>query len=126
MRGVGTINFSNLTPGTYNLVLYSQGGTYTGAQFGTTFTFGGTARTATENNNTAFTQGANYVEYTNLTVGAGGTLNGTFLATTGGEADFNGAQLQLVTAVPEPSTFAWMAVGIGALMAFVRRRRLTA
>ncbi|HVU27576.1 MAG TPA: PEP-CTERM sorting domain-containing protein [Verrucomicrobiae bacterium] len=136
---VTTETLNNVPDGVYDLFLY---GSNTGQDRGVTFNVNGVIQSTVNANvvgaeaaPTAFTEGVNYVEYDNLVV-SGGTLSFTYTANqainrTGQpsdnygvnlEADFNG--LQLVQVVPEPSTMAFVGIGLaGGLFRIIRRRR---
>ena len=105
---------SNVPPGTYSLYLYGKNSDNSGnnANRGTTFT-AFTSSTAASTRSTvnsvtsAFTQGNDYVEFTNLVVGTNGQINFTYTANaaatgvTGNmEGDFNGVQLVGVEVLP--------------------------
>lgn len=132
---LGTFTLGHVAQGTYDLYLYGANYDYTrGAAFNIT-EGGGTAVggfTSTLNGAYGGTKGGpfilgdNYVEFANITVGADGTISGTWgdpgvnpISGLSGEGDFNG--LQLVT-VPEPSTFALIGLGIGGLLSLRRRK----
>jgi len=110
----GALKFTGVPSGTYNLALYGADGSY--ADRGTTFVVhdalngnhtGSTLNTPPE---TALAQGNNFVLFTNVHV-AGGTLtvdiNANPSAHGGGntEADFNAAQIQLVSYDPPVAGF---------------------
>jgi PEP-CTERM motif-containing protein len=117
----GTLN--NVSAGTYNLFLYvanrSNDPGFDKIDSGTVQVTpsGGSPISLNYANiqgSTVFTAGADYLEFANLAVGAGGTVSFSITGTGNGgnEADFNGLQLQ---AVPEPSTFALAGLGLVSL-----------
>jgi hypothetical protein len=126
----GAFSLHNVPAGTYDLYLY--GANYDDDR-GARFTVG--SQTVTIYNNpgvdgqhpgTSFDLGANYTMFHGISPDGSGNITGTWdgqftNAITGqsGEGDFNG--LQLVTLIPEPSTFALLGLGLTGL-AFVRRR----
>jgi len=130
---LGSFTLNNVAAGTYDLFLYGANYDYNrGAAF-TITEGGGTAVggfTSTLNGlyggtqHGGFVLGDNYVEFTGVTVGADGTISGTWGTVNNpvglsGEGDFNGLQL---VAVPEPSTLAFLGLGLAGLLA-VRRRK---
>jgi hypothetical protein len=137
-----TGTFNNVAAGTYDLYLYGynypdgdRGTTFTASigatSYGTLSTIGLNANavggTTAEN---AFTAGADYVEFTGLTLASIGQIQFTFAANAAinrpnglgdysgvnGEGDFNG--VQLVSVVPEPSAYAFIALGSVFLLGF--------
>ncbi len=107
--GVVTETLNNVPTGTYNLYLYGKNYPY--ADRGTAFSVNvgstsyGTQSTVCSSDS-AFTLGNDYVEFTNIVIGAGGgtiTFTYTSGAHGGGEGDFNG--LQLVTVRPSAVNF---------------------
>jgi len=132
---LGTFTLGSVPQGTYDLYLYGANYDYTrGAAFDIT-EGGGTpvgGFTKTLNGSQGGTKGGpfilgdNYVEFADITVGADGTISGTWgdpgtnpISGLSGEGDFNGLQL---VEVPEPSTFALIAGGIGSVLALRRRK----
>jgi PKD repeat protein len=119
--GTGALKFAGVPNGTYNLALYGSDGTY--ADRGTTFVVhdpqNGNQAKSTLNAAppTALAQGNNYVLFTNVHV-SGGTLtvdiNANPSAHGGGntEADFNAAQIQLVSYDPPVAGFSGMPTNI--------------
>jgi hypothetical protein len=101
---------SNVPAGSYNLYLYGKNDDVGDADRGTAFT-ASTSLTAATTQSTvnsvtsAFTQGNDYVEFTNLVVGADGRITFTYTANTAAtahhnpqnEGDFNGLQLVTTT-----------------------------
>lgn len=106
---VVTETLNNVPTGTYNLYLYGKNYPY--ADRGTAFTVTvGAAAYGTQStvcsSDSSFTRGNDYVEFTNIVIGAGGgaiTFTYTSGANGGGEGDFNG--LQLVTVQPSAINF---------------------
>ena len=106
---VVTETLNNVPTGTYNLYLYGKNYPY--SDRGTAFSVNaGTNSYGTQStvcsSDSAFTRGNDYVEFTNLVIGAGGgTITFTYTSGTngGGEGDFNG--LQLVTVQPASINF---------------------
>jgi autotransporter-associated beta strand protein len=103
-----TETLSQVPPGTYDLYLYGRNYPY--ANRGTAFSVsvGATSygtQSTVGSSDTGFTQGNDYVEFTNVVVGSGGTITFTYAAGAagGGEGDFNG--LQLVTVQPHAVNF---------------------
>lgn len=122
-----TGSLNNVATGTYNLFLYVANFN-TQAQFdkvdsGTISVNGGTPVSyANIQGSTSFTAGADYLEFAGVTPSTG-TISFSIAST--GEVDFNGLQLQAVTA-PEPSSYALMLGGLGVLALALHRRRLNA
>lgn len=121
--GVATETLHNVQPGSYDLYLYGQNGTYNGR--GAVFTFDGVSESAINRNGsgTAFVEGANYVVFTNITLASAGSITFTYAGGpgVGGEGNFNGLQLQLV---PEPSTCLLFGLGaIGGTLLAIRRKQ---
>jgi len=131
-----TLTLNGIANGTYNLFLYDSNGV--NANRGGTFTVDGNSLSTVNSTNgngqsAVFINGQNYVEFTDLTV-TGNTIaialapnpvttpNQTDYSGPNGEADFNGLQLQSVVAVPEPTTWASMFLGLG-FLGFVMRQR---
>jgi hypothetical protein len=133
---MGTFILQNVAPGTYTLYLY--GADYNndrGTSFGLDPSNGGTpdqGLSSTLNDQSApgvtlaFSEGANYVIFTNVHPDAGGNISGSFIpnpvdgignSNLPGEADFNGLQL---IATPEP---ALAVIVIAGYVVVVRRRR---
>jgi PKD repeat protein len=112
--GAGALKFTGVPDGTYNLALYGTDGTY--ADRGTTFVVhdsqNGNQSKSTLNAapQTALALGNNFVLFTNVQV-SGGTLtvdinaNPSAHGSGNTEADFNGAQLQLVSYDPPMAAF---------------------
>ncbi len=98
---------NNVPAGTYILYLYGKNGeTY--ASNGSTFgvSVGGTSYGSLSTLNTVtsvFTEGNDYVVFSNVVVGASGTITFTYTANTAvtTEGDFNGVQLVQVSGTPE-------------------------
>ena len=125
-NGVCTETLNNVPAGTYNLYLYGQNGTYNDR--GVWFTLDGVSQAAVNRNGSgaAFIYGANYVEFTNITLASQGVISFTYSGGAGvsGEGSFNGLQLEVV---PEPSTCALLGMGaIGSALIVRRRNRGTA
>lgn len=132
---LGTFTLGHVAAGSYDLFLYAANYDYTrGAAFNITEGGGTAVGGFTSALNGAhggtkggpFILGDNYVEYANITVGADGTISGTWgdpgvnpVSSLSGEGDFNGLQL---VALPEPSAFALIGLGISGLLC-VRRRK---
>jgi hypothetical protein len=127
----GTFTLHHLPAGTYTLFLYGANYDNTrGAAFSIT-TGGGTAlsgitQTINTGQRTTFVLGDNYVEYTGVIPNGNGDISGSWgdvsnpISGLSGEGDFNGLQL-IAQAVPEPSIFALVGLGMGGLA--LRRRR---
>lgn len=115
-----TCALSNVAPGVYHLYLYGKNGNRDFADRGTTFNVwsggNGYGPQSTSNGLTgAFVRGNDYVVYTNLSVGADGTITFTYAANTAvvraaGSADYSGTNsqgnfngLQLVCVSSSPS-----------------------
>ena len=101
-NAVVTEALNNVPVGTYNLFLYGKNYPY--ADRGTAFSVSvgatsyGTQSTVCSSTS-VFTEGNDYVEFTNIVIGAGGgTITFTYAsgAHGGGEGDFNGLQLVMV------------------------------
>jgi PKD repeat protein len=112
--GAGALTFTGLPNGTYNLALYGADGSY--ANRGTTFVIhdsqNGNQSKSTLNAapQTALAQGNNFVLFTNVHVSGGSLIvdiNANPSAHGGGntEADFNAAQIQLVSYDPPVAGF---------------------
>jgi len=112
--GTGALKFSGVPTGTYNLALYGADGSY--ANRGTTFVIhdsqNGNQSKSTLNAapQTALAQGNNFVLFTNVHVSGGSLIvdiNANPSAHGGGntEADFNAAQIQLVSYDPPVAGF---------------------
>ena len=109
-----SLQFHGVPDGTYNVCLYGCDGSFNDR--GTTFTVHGvngnqTAGTINASPIIPLQQGVNFVVFTNVH-SVGGTLNVDILPTTplpthptNNEADFNGAQLQLVSYDPPAAGF---------------------
>jgi hypothetical protein len=111
-----TFSFNGLTAGdTYNIVLYGDNADY--GSSGAAFTIGGVAETTSGGSAAAFTAGVNYVEYTGIAP-VSGTITGTWSANPGSEGEFNGAQIQVASVVPEPGTWAMLLCGLASLVGF--------
>jgi hypothetical protein len=141
-NGSASFTVSGLTAGTYDLIVYAVNDTAgqpaTFSDGTTSFSFSDdTGPDFAANNqynpatNTTATAAAaegdtaNYAEFDDLTVGAGGsiTLTSTQLTPSGvGGGDFNG--FQLIEQTPEPSTYALMLGGLGALVLALRMRKI--
>ncbi len=106
-----TNTLNGVPAGTYNLLLYGKNDDVGDADRGTTFTVSsGTTSYGTQstvNSVTAsFTQGNDYVQFTNVVVGISGTITFTYTANTAAtthhspqlEGDFNGLQLVYLSA----------------------------
>ncbi|HEX3801022.1 MAG TPA: LamG-like jellyroll fold domain-containing protein [Verrucomicrobiae bacterium] len=111
-NSVQTCTLSNIPPGTYNLFLYGKNDNQGDANRGTTFavtvgtnSFG--SQSTTNSVDTSYTLHNDYVEFTNVIVGAGGAVTFTYTANqnvqgnygVNHEGDFNGLQLVNVTAI---------------------------
>jgi len=123
---VCTETLNNVPAGTYNLYLYGQNGTYNGR--GAVFTLDGVSESAINRNGSgnAFVNGANYVEFTDITLANKGSILFTYSGGPGigGEGNFNGLQLEII---PEPSTYALFGIGaIGSALVVRRRNKCTA
>jgi PKD repeat protein len=126
--GAGALQFTGLPNGTYNLALYGADGTY--GDRGTTFVAhdarngNHTGSTLNSPPQTALLQNTNFVLFTNVHV-SGGTLtvdiNANPSAHGGGntEADFNGAQIQLVSYDPPTAAFSGAPTNLFAMQAVV-------
>lgn len=116
-----SFTISGLTPGTpYELYLYGQSGTGGATDRMVDFTINGVTQTITGANVGSFISGVNFVMFA-LTPGSS-SVSGSFVQNPGtGEGNFSGLQ---IAAIPEPSTFALLAVALGfvATSALWRRR----
>ncbi len=120
----GSVVLSGLTPGTYNLVLYSASDLNVGAGRTSTFVVNGVTQTATwtASGATTLINGVDCVEYAGVTTT--GTLSINFGNLIASESDLNGLQLQFESnVVPEPSTLALFA-GAALLLGYQRRKAL--
>jgi hypothetical protein len=104
-NATGSLLFTHVPPGRYNLALYGIDGTF--ADRGTVFTVNGVSQVTSNVQAAVYALGDNVVLYTNVLV-TNGTLsvdinvntNIARWAGTNWEAGFNGAQLQATTAGP--------------------------
>ena len=109
---VVTNTLNHVPAGTYNLYLYGKNDDNGDANRGTTFkvSVGGTSygtQSTVNSVTSSFTQGNDFVEFTNIVVGAGGVITFTYAANTAAtatfnpqnEGDFNGLQLVPVSTV---------------------------
>jgi hypothetical protein len=122
--GDDTETLSNVSAGVYDLYIYSQNGGYAGR--GGIFTLGSTVQTvANSGDQSSFVLGVNYTEFTNITLETAGSISFTYqpYPPQYGEGDLNGVQLVEISQVPEPSTWAMMFLGLGALVLIPRLRR---
>ncbi|MDX2109438.1 MAG: PEP-CTERM sorting domain-containing protein [Verrucomicrobiota bacterium] len=104
----------------YDLFIYGMGDN--GGQ-GSTFTIAGNSLQTSNNprDGSVFVEGNNFVKFANLTPTAGGlTINWT-LGPDGSNGALNG--IQIVSSIPEPSTYAALAGIIILLVAIARRRK---
>ncbi len=142
--GVSTETLNNVAAGTYNLFLY---GSNTGQDRGVVFSVTGYGSQSTINANApngtetptglAFTAGVSYVEFTGITLASAGSITFSYTANqtidrlpsapsdqygVNMEGDFNGLQL---VAVPEPSSYALMLLGLGSVLGLraIKRRQ---
>jgi hypothetical protein len=111
----GTLTLNNVAAGTYDLFVYAQNGSGFGAgnNAPTSITVDGNTLTTALNDAgdyTSFTTGVNYEEFTGI------ELSGSVPITLGGQANFNGLQLDEITATPEPGTFALAGFGLVCLI----------
>ena len=118
-------SLNNVPGGLYDLFLYGVNGQY--GDRGTTFTVSGLTsygtQTETSTSNYApnnFIQGQNFVEYTNISPTALGSITINYNNALGdaSEGDFNGLQL---VSVPEPTSIGLL--GLGGVVLIGRRRR---
>jgi len=116
----GSVILTGLTPGTYNLFLYNASDQNEAAGRTSTFVVNGVTKTSTYDGATStLVSGVDYVEYAGVTTAGALTINfGNLIAS---ESDLNGLQLQYVSSVPEPATFAL--AGAAMAMLLVARRR---
>jgi PEP-CTERM motif len=125
--GNGNVTLTGLTPGTYNLVLYSGSDLNVGAGRTGTFVVNGVTQTTlwTASGATTLIPGVDYTEFTGVTTTGILTIN---LGNLGGsETDLNGFQLQFESSVvPEPGTLALLASGAVLLLGYQRRKALRA
>jgi hypothetical protein len=123
----GNVTLTGLTPGTYNLVLYSGSDLNVGAGRTGTFVVNGVTQTTlwTASGATTLIPGVDYTEFTGITTTGILTINfGNFIAS---ETDLNGFQLQFESSVvPEPGTLALLASGAVLLLGYQRRKALRA
>ncbi len=126
-----TVTLNGLTAGTnYNLYLYGVGSNALGTTNGlsrSAFTVNGVTQSTSGPNaaTTNFTLGEDYVMFNNLSAN-NNSISISYAAFSGETRGvFNGLQLQFagVAPVPEPSTWAMMALGVGALGLIARRKR---
>jgi hypothetical protein len=117
--GTSTITLTGLGANTYiDLYIYVGAGHTAGE--GGTFTFASTPKTATDEDavETAYTEGVNYVKFTDLQADGSGTITGSWSAASGQTySSFAGLQFEVV---PEPSTA--LLGGLGMLVLLRRRR----
>lgn len=120
--GTSFFTISGLSAGgVYNIYLYGINGGYNSR--GTSFTINSTTLSTvnTEANGATFTLGDNYVLFSNVTASLSGDISGSWTANSAvsgsygvnNEGSFNGLQ---IVSVPEPSTWALLALGLGALV----------
>lgn len=110
---------SGLSPGTpYELYLYGQSGTGQPTDRMVDFTVNGSTQTITGANVGSFIPGVNFVVFAFTPEGS--IVNGVFAQNPGtGEGNFSGLQ---IAAIPEPSTFALLAVALGFMGLSAMRR----
>ena len=124
VAGTPTFTIHGLNPAsTYNLYLYSQNGSTNNDNEITTFTIGGSAKTATNAHSSVgtLTLNVNYVLFTGLQSNPAGDISGSFTSTSA--VDFfqpvlNGFQL-VQTSVPEPASLTLLVLACPVLL---RRR----
>jgi hypothetical protein len=121
--GPKTVTLSGLGANqTFDLVLYSAGNA---AARQSSFTVNGVTKTSTYDNvTTTLVDGVTYVRYATATSDGSGNLVITYFSNVvAGEANLNGFQLQALTPIPEPSTYAFAVAGGLALLVVRRVRR---
>jgi autotransporter-associated beta strand protein len=96
------MTFSNCINGVYNLVLYGCNGGYHGSR--TVFTVNGISQTNTTTTDVTFIESDNYSVFYNVPV-TNGVLSGSWSQSSGTEAAFNGAQLQMAYNYESPQIF---------------------
>ena len=123
-NATATFRINNLPSGTYTLYIYGVNGDYgdfnsgggRATQYAITSLNGNTvglpaSEFDTGNTNLSFSEGNNYVVFTNLTLPSGGSISGTYVGIQNGDANspsdtegqLNGLQ---IVAVPEPMNLA--------------------
>lgn len=124
--GAATFTIAGLPANTpYELYVYGGSpGNWTG--YSMSVSVDGNTKTmssATSFDSIGYSDGVNYAHYASVTSSGNGTIVGTFAPSVGGNgyAIFNG--VQLIGAIPEPSTIAMAATGVLGLLAYAWRKR---
>jgi autotransporter-associated beta strand protein len=96
------MTFSNCISGVYNLVLYGANGLYASSR--SVFTVNGVSQTNTSPGDASFVNNGNYCVFYNIPV-TNGVLSASWSQSSGNEAAFNGAQLQMAFNYENPQIF---------------------